>query len=243
MGTPELVRGLAASVCLATSIASAADFAADFSRGKWDPKDWLEVCSVRWDYHNPFQQFDDHIMNRCPEGVSDEEIYKKHVSAVYSSMVYAKKLKTKAEISCRMSFSHRMAPEIVIANDLHKDAAGRIVYHDHFEVVLFDEGFNVWRYKWENGKTSWRKVAFLRTPFTPGKVYDVKVTLEKRKGTKELTVSCDGHTFGYADDLLPETFYAGICGCEGRCQFYDFRIKAGEAELSDAAAAAADGEH
>lgn len=238
-----LTSGFAAAATLATLVAGAADITCDFSKGKWNPADWREVCSVRWDYKNPFQQFDDHIMNRCPEGVSDEEVYKKHVSSVYSSMVYAKKLKTKAEITCTMSFDHLMAPEIVIANDLFTDEKGRSVYHDHFEVVIFNEGFNVWRYQWKDGKTTWRKVAFLRMPFEPKTPYTVKVTLEKRKGTKELTVSCNGRTFGYADDLLPETFYAGICGCEGRCRFYDFKVKAGEAELTDAQAAAADGEH
>ena len=54
---------------------------------------------------------------------------------------------------------------------------------------------------------------------------------------------CNGVSFGYADDLLPDSFYAGITGCEGRCRFYDFKVKAGLPELSDEAAALADGEH
>ena len=95
----------------------------------------------------------------------------------------------------------------------------------------------------ENGAPRWRKVAFLRRPMAPKVPHTVTVSLERRSGTKELTVSCGGISFGYADDLLPDSFYAGITGCEGRCRFYDFKVKAGLPELSDEAAALADGEH
>ena len=45
------------------------------------------------------------------------------------------------------------------------------------------------------------------------------------KGVKEMVVKCGGHEIGYVDNDLPDTFYAGIIGCEGRNLFYDFKVK------------------
>ena len=45
---------------------------------------------------------------------------------------------------------------------------------------------------------------------TPTTRDDLKVTLEKRRGQMQLDVDCGGHHFGYQDEELPETFYAGI---------------------------------
>ena len=40
-----------------------------------------------------------------------------------------------------------------------------------------------------------------------------------------VVVKCGGHEFGYVDNDLPDSFYAGIIGCEGRNRFYDFKVK------------------
>ena len=40
-----------------------------------------------------------------------------------------------------------------------------------------------------------------------------------------MMVKCGGHEFGYVDNDLPDSFYAGIIGCEGRNRFYDFKIR------------------
>jgi hypothetical protein len=53
---------------------------------------------------------------------------------------------------------------------------------------------------------------------------EVKVS-KTRKGVKEMVVKCGGYEMGYIDNDLPDSFYAGIIGCEGRNQFYDFKIK------------------
>lgn len=50
---------------------------------------------------------------------------------------------------------------------------------------------------------------------------------------------CGGHHFGYQDETLPESFYAGITACEGRNRFYDFKMRTGLPALDPAA----DGEH
>ena len=46
-----------------------------------------------------------------------------------------------------------------------------------------------------------------------------------KKADKTLTVSVAGHTFGYFEDALPDSFYVGITGCEGLNRFYDFTVR------------------
>ena len=40
-----------------------------------------------------------------------------------------------------------------------------------------------------------------------------------------MVVTCGDYVLQYANDNLPEEFYAGVLGCEGRNMFYDFVVK------------------
>jgi hypothetical protein len=210
----------------------------DFGRGKWNRADWINVKSSRWDYVKEFVQEEDHITNPCPD-LPDEEIYANHVTDIYASMVYGTKFEAKAKISSVMSFDHLMAPLIVIAPRLGEDGKGRPEFREHHEVVLYNEGINVWHYVFENGMAKWHLAAFLRAPFEAKRKYDLEVMLEKRRGQVQMDIFCGGHHLGYQDEALPENFYAGITACEGRNRFYDFRVRTGLPALDPAA----DGEH
>jgi len=209
----------------------------DFGRGKWDPSEWMDVKSARWDYVKAFVQEEDHILNPCPS-VSDEELYAKHVTEVYASQVLKDKISAKARLSCTMSFDHLMAPLIVLAPTFGKDAAGRPEFREHHEIVLYNEGINVWHYTWEKGKPAWHLAAFLRAPFAPKERHVLSVTVERRREV-QLTIDCGGHRFGYQDEFLTDEFYAGITGCEGRNRFYDFTVETGLPPTDFAS----DGEH
>lgn len=45
------------------------------------------------------------------------------------------------------------------------------------------------------------------------------------KGRKETTCTSGGYTLSCVDDTLPDSFYAGILGCEGRNFFWDFSVR------------------
>ena len=211
----------------------------DFSRSKWDKGRWLKFKSLRWEYTGEFDQEDDHVVNRCPAGVSDEELYEKHVCDVYASMVYGEKISGSSEIVSTMSFDHLMAPLIVLTPELPRDEKGRLVFRSHYEVVLYNEGINVWHYSYENGKLDWHLAAFARAPFEPKKRYQLKVSMARGKREMRMTVECGSVKFGFEDASLPESFYAGITGCEGRNRFYDFSMWETGVKLDPLA----DGEH
>jgi hypothetical protein len=207
----------------------AADVKVDFSRGKWDPAQWIIVKSPRFDYCHGFTQREGWIENVCPD-VSAEEIFKKYNSSVYSGMVYKEKFSIGSRVSSKMGFDYRMAPLIVIAPELGKSKDGKEEFREHWEIVLYDRGLNVWHhYMTEDGKPAWFKAASLllreEDIYRPGLRHDLVVKIEKtRKGHKQMTVTCGDYVLQYVDENLPDEFYAGILGCEGRNMFYDFAV-------------------
>ena len=203
------------------------DVQVDFSRGRWDPAQWIIVKSPRLDYCRGFTQRDGWIENICPD-VSAEEVFKKHNNLVYSGMVYKDRFKTGACISSKMGFDYRMAPLIVIAPELGRSADGRPEFREHWEIVLYDRGLNVWHhYMTDGGKPAWYKAASLllrpEDIYRPNLRHELKVKISKNgKGLRQMTVTCGDYVLQYVDNALPDEFYAGILGCEGRNMFYDF---------------------
>ena len=223
-----------------TLAADAGEFRANFSQGKWNAADWTMVRSPRFERLGAFDQKDDHIVNSSDEAWSDEELYAKHVTEVYASMAYAKRLSGTVDVVSTMSFDHLMAPLIVIAPELGTSADGQHPeFRRHHEIVLYNEGINVWRYDWVDNRLKWTLVAFLRVPFEAKRKYELGVTVEAYKDTRRMTIACDGNVFGFSDDALPLDFWAGITGCEGRNRFYDFKVEEGLPAHDDAS----DGEH
>lgn len=219
---------LALAFCASVSYSS--DINVDFSRGKWDPAQWIVVKSPRLDYCRGFAQRDGWIENICPD-VSAEEVFKKHNNAVYSGMVFKDKFKLGSTVSSKMGFDWRMAPLIVIAPDLGRSAdGGKPEFREHWEIVLYDRGLNVWHhYMTAEGKPAWYKSASLLLKpediYKPNVRHDLKVKISKNgKGHKQMTVTCGDYVLQYVDDGLPDEFYAGVLGCEGRNMFYDFIV-------------------
>ncbi|HOF62268.1 MAG TPA: hypothetical protein P5125_01485 [Kiritimatiellia bacterium] len=209
-------------VLIAVSVAAFGLFAAEdicFAAGKWDQKAWWNVANPRWNYRHGFEQAEDCILNECP-GTK--------IADWYSAMVMTNRFSEAVSISARMSFDDRFAPGILIAPELVDGPTGKEL-RDHFEIILFDGGINVWRYKWTETGFVITKPAFVVTPFAPRTPLTVTVTIKERNvvgggKTRQMTVTCGSCQFGFRSDDLPASFYAGINGNEGRCRFYSFGV-------------------
>jgi hypothetical protein len=123
--------------------------------------------------------------------------------------------------SSTMSFDYRMAPLLVFADDLGTSKDGAPEYRRHSEVVLYDEGINIWQHYYD-GEPSFVRLAWARIEFEPGHKYTLNVSIRG----KEMTVTVDGHEMGCTNVDLPGSFFVGISGCEGVNRFYDFRVHA-----------------
>jgi hypothetical protein len=194
------------------------DYQCKFSKGGWSDADWMLVKSPSWDYFGSWVQERDHIRN-ATVGTSAKEI---EATNSYTSMVLTHKVGGAVEISSTMSFDFRWAPLIVIADELSKSKDGKPEYRKHTEIVLYNEGLNIWQHSCNDGKPSYIRLAWSKLKFLPKHRYDLRVAISG----KVMTVTVGGHELGCTNLDLPDDFYVGITGCEGINRFYDFKVHA-----------------
>lgn len=182
-----------------------------FGRGQWDPSDWWMVKGPRWDHTNEWIQESDHIRTDGPETVAGQ---------TYTSMVWRHSIEGDVEIRSTMSFDERMAPLLVLGPEPAAIEGGIREYREHLELVLFDEGINLWHHTWANGEPAWTLPANWRFPVEARRKYALGLA---RRGDR-LLVSLDDAPVGEHTLALPGPQYAGITGCEGTNRFYDFSL-------------------
>ncbi|MFA6929417.1 MAG: hypothetical protein WCT05_03750 [Lentisphaeria bacterium] len=205
----------------------AAEFTCAFTPGAWQMEDWIQVKSPRWDYWGSWQQEDDHIRNLVPVDASEQEMLGKRAGETYTSMLWRQKIagSKKVVIQAELSFDDQMAPLLVIAPDYGKDGTGRPEYREHWEIVIYDKGLNVWHHQYADGKPSWYKAAALKTNFSPKEKLLLVLSINFSGRVPQLEISSGGQTFSYAELQLPNTFYVGLTACEGVNRFYNFSVK------------------
>lgn len=204
-----------------------------FAEGQWHPEVWTLVKSSRWDHCGHWVQRSTHIENEAPPEATAESMLGPQAAKTYTSMVLSRKVRAPVTISSTMEFTHRMAPLIVIAPQLGTDTAGRPEYREHIEVVIFDQGVNIWHHTFKDDKQSWVKAADARFTLKPNVKYRLKVEIVPAGGGKRMTVFVEGQKLAYAIDALPDEFHVGITGCEGINRFYDFEVQTKGTAITD----------
>ena len=213
---------LGAAALVACACMPAAAYECSFKNGGWDSSEWLLVKSPRWEHFGGWTQKDDCIQNQTPPGASDDEMLGKAAPETYTSMVLKKRLSGDVAISSTMDFTYQMAPLIVVASDLGADKAGRPEYREHYEVVLFDKGLNVWKHMFVDGKPKYEKAAFLDAAFKPNTKYVLKVEIKETAAGRMMVASVGDKKVELVDNSIPRNYYVGVTGCEGVNHFYDF---------------------
>jgi hypothetical protein len=206
----------------------AGEITCTFTPTGWKPGDWVLVKSPRWSHRGTWVQEADAIRNATPSDATAQDMLGKRAGETYTSMVLKQAATGNLRVESTMSFAHRMAPLIVLAPVLGEDREGSPEYREHWEIVLFDQGVNVWHHVYENGKPSWRKAAFARFPVKAGEKHKLSVTVKRVGEGAQLTVRVGDHEMGYLDEHLPESLHVGLTGCEGTNRFYDFRLTQGK---------------
>ncbi len=201
--------------------------AVSFQRGAWSQDQWTMVKSPRWENRGSWQQLDDAIVNVCPADATDKEMMGPRAAETYTSMLWKEPVKGNFTMSSTMSFQYRMAPLFVLTKELGADATGYPEYREHWEVVLYDDGINVWHHEYSEGKPHWHLAASAQYKFQPETKYTLKLQVQRFPYGARVTVSCGDAKVVYTEHGLPETLFVGITGCEGPCKFYDFTLDAG----------------
>ena len=198
-------------------------YACSFAAGQWCAEDWLPVRSPRWHWEGAWLQEADHIRNRVPLDAAPAALQGERAGETYASMLHRSPAQSSLRVRAELAFDECMAPLITLAAEPVQEGERGRVYREHVEVVLFDQGVNVWHHRWaaERGPY-WSRVAWARFSTASGRRY----VLEVERAGPDLTVCCAGHVLGVRL-ALPETLYAGITGCEGTNRFYHFAMWAG----------------
>ena len=195
-----------------------------FAEGSWDASQWTQVKSARWDNRGGWLQRDGHIENTTPQNASPAAMEGIRAPETYSSMVWNASVGGNFTVVSTMEFDYQMAPLIVLAGPLGAAADGFPEFREHWEVVLWNEGINVWHHQFADGKPIWHLAASMKHPFEAKTRYRLEVAVKRLPQGAEIAVTCGDASFTYMEHELPETVLAGITGCEGINRFYDFKI-------------------
>ncbi|MDA0337554.1 MAG: hypothetical protein O2782_20510 [bacterium] len=187
-------------------------FACAFAAGQWRAADWQMVQSPRWDRANHWLQESDHIRSDGPET---------EAGGTYTSMIRRAMLTGDFIVHATMSFDARMAPLLVVGQPPAPLPDSKWAYGEHHELVLFDEGINLWHHTFAEGTPAWTLAAKWRFVVQAQRRY--RLSLAWRAGT--FGIFLDGSHIGDhpAPGLKPPCV-AGLTACEGTNRFYDFAI-------------------
>lgn len=113
------------------------------------------------------------------------------------------------------------APLITLTDTLERDSNGNLTYAACKEVVLWEEGINVWSLFVEDGEIKWHLIAAAKFPVEKNVKHELYVEIKEKYiravvGKEDIEVRIED---------LPEEVYIGITGCENINKFYDLKIE------------------
>lgn len=189
----------------------------DFSFGL-DPSEFYYCYSPQAKVCGVFEREADCIKNRYNAEVGDYE---------YTTAMLKEKLKVGDRITLECDFERRGAPLVVFTSDLIIKG-GKPYYGEHFEVVAFEEGCNVWHNTLTGIDEPKRalnthKLHFESIP-TPNKSR-VSLTVAFREGG--IDVLMNGSQFSLDIAKMPTEFAFGITACEGINRLYSLTVERG----------------
>ena len=184
----------------------------DFIKGQWE--EYFESAYIaRFPFKPKFIQEEDCIANGENALMEDGFDY----TTIMTKDKYG--VGTKIWLTC--SFEKFGAPLVTLTDDLRRDEEGDLIYGTCTEVVLWEEGINVWNLYEENNEVKWDKILGLEFPVESGSKKELYLELQD----KGIYVVIDDKRFALRVENLPEEMNIGITGCEDINRFYSVRIE------------------
>ncbi len=186
----------------------------DFSVPGWE-KDFNYVYSLVAGSFEKFKQDEKGVVNSFNEKINGYD----YVSIAHKDM-YSKGVK----LSARCSFDAYGAPLLTFANSVFEDENGHLRYGEHYEVVAYENGCNVWHIAPAPAGAQKPFVVknCLRLRFKIADASEIKLSAEVLDGV--LRVEVNEASFDIPVPLLSEKFYIALTACEGINHFYSAEI-------------------
>lgn len=171
--------------------------------------------------HKEFTQLDDCIANFTPGEVGHKDIF----DYDYISMITKKKYKSGVKFSTKCNFVKFGAPLLVFCNDFITDTNGAPIYQNHYEVVAYEGGCNIWYIvPWPERTERPIKptlIGKLDFEIKPDELIEIRTQIIG----KTIYAEVNGHTLSCEHSDIPEEFHIGITACEGHNRFFDFKVE------------------
>ena len=184
----------------------------DFGNSEWK-KDFRYAYSI---IYNSFHEFKEE--GGCVVNEKTDHFH-------YVSIVHNDTFGKGAKVSAKCSFDHYGAPLFTFANSIYKDEENGVLrYGDHYEVVAYEEGCNVW-FVTKAPEGSGRRFdseCCLRLRFPIEEKSMIRMSTELLDGV--LRVEVNGASFDLPAPRLAKEVYIGITACEGINRFYEAEI-------------------
>ena len=130
---------------------------------------------------------------------------------------------TGAKATLHCAFEGKGCPEIILVENPEDCPDGALRYGACIEVVLYENGVNVWRHFMDGDHhCSWHKRLGLEYPVAENTIHEL--TVESRE--KELVIRLNEQTTTLRVEDLFSSFHLGVTMCEGIARLYDFSIEA-----------------
>ena len=186
----------------------------DFGQKEWK-KDFRYAYSLVANSFCEFSEENGHLSNKYNEDIGGYD---------YISIVHKDFHGVGEKMAVKCSFDHFGAPLITLANSLWTDDEGRTRYGDHYEVVAYEGGCNIWYItKADEGSTR---------PFKVSKCLGLRFPIEEKTAVslsvelcnKCIRVEVNGIGFDLPTPFIADKVYMGITACEGVNRFYEVEI-------------------
>lgn len=182
-------------------------------------KNWTEELQEAYSYRftetSHFKQAEDHITTAVNaqhrEGFDNISLITRRA---YSGGV---------RISLRCAFDGRGCPEIILVKKPERCDDGVVRYGECFEVVLWENGVNVWRHYMDetDHRCYWHKRLGLTLQVAEKDLHQLDVEIME----DYIFFSVDGVCAKLLTEDLFEQFYVGLTACEGIVRLYDLHIE------------------
>ena len=185
----------------------------NFKNSNWENQGLVYAYSHRFLQTPKFVQKDGYIESSINETMPDGYDW----IGLITKEKYSKTLK----ISTQCYFNTYGAPLIVMANEAVPDENGILRISDYIEIVIYENGVNVWKHTMLNGKPSWNLVMGVEFEVLAEK----PVSLSSYMKDDLLVIEAEGKKMQVNLPDIPQNVHMGIIACEAINRFYNFKIE------------------
>ena len=183
-----------------------------FSEKAWNPEEFRYVYSPLF---TPIPRMKQESLCIVNDGDATSNKYD------YVSMVTEKKYAVGTRVEMKCSFEKFGAPLIVFSDDMYRGGNGEWYYGRHYEIVLYEDGINVWGLNMNPGIKKYENLMSLRFPVSAGEIHVLSVKIQK----SALEIVKDDLKVILRVPDLPSEFHVGLTACEGINRFYEYTIE------------------